>query len=76
MQTVRLGSHQLNTMNMCGMILLERNCSLKVKVKSGTRNGGEGEIVILLEGSQASLACPYDKGNMAVKALRLLEVVA
>jgi hypothetical protein len=36
----------------------------------------EGEEHFLLEGSQASPACPYDKGSVEVKTLKWLEAVS
>jgi hypothetical protein len=41
------------------------------------REGGwERTSIILLQGCQASLACPSDKGRMRAKTLEWLEVVA
>jgi hypothetical protein len=38
--------------------------------------GGGRKSIVLLEGSQASLARPSDKGNIKVKTLEWLEAVA
>jgi hypothetical protein len=43
---------------------------------SGGRGKRNRRRIILLQGSQASLACPSDKNIMKVKALERLEVLA
>jgi hypothetical protein len=42
----------------------------------GTLLWGGRKSIILLEGSQASPACPSDKSSMKVKTLEWLEIVA
>jgi hypothetical protein len=39
-------------------------------------NSGSGENIVSLEGSQASLAGPFDKSRVKLKTLEWLEAVA